>query len=78
MRFAFDLVLALATFFQENLRYVKEGQPVEVSLDLYPDQIFRGVVDRVWRANGIGQYWPATISKNSRRSRRASPRASTP
>jgi multidrug resistance efflux pump len=47
MRFAFDLVLALATFFQENLRYVKEGQPVEVSLDLYPDQIFRGVVDRV-------------------------------
>ena len=30
----------LATYFQENLKYVKPGQPVEVSLDLYPGQIF--------------------------------------
>ncbi len=29
----------LAAFFQENLKYVKAGQPVEVSLDLYPGQI---------------------------------------
>jgi len=35
----------LATFFQENLKYVKAGQPVEVSLDLYPGQIFSGRVD---------------------------------
>jgi multidrug resistance efflux pump len=26
----------LATYFQENLKYVRPGQPVEVSLDLYP------------------------------------------
>ncbi len=49
----------LATFFQENLKYVNEGQPVEVSLDLYPGQIFGGVVDRIWCANGIGQYLPS-------------------
>jgi multidrug resistance efflux pump len=26
----------LATYYQENLKYVKSGQPVEVALDLYP------------------------------------------
>jgi multidrug resistance efflux pump len=49
----------LATYFQENLKYVKSGQPVEVALDLYPGQIFRGIVDSVWRGNGIGQYLPS-------------------
>jgi len=49
----------LATFFQENLKYVKDGQRVEVSLDLYPGQIFGGVVERIWRGNGIGQYLPS-------------------
>ena len=49
----------LATFFQENLKYVKAGQPVEVSLDLYPGQIFNGTVDQIWRGNGIGQFLPS-------------------
>ena len=49
----------LATFFQENLKYVKVGQPVEIALDLYPGQIFRGTVDDIWRGNGIGQYLPS-------------------
>ena len=40
----------LATFFQENLKYVKAGQPVEVSLDLYPGQIFNGRVDQTGAA----------------------------
>ena len=48
----------LATYFQENLKYVKPGQPVEVSLDLYPGQIFAGKVDNIWRGNGVGQYLP--------------------
>ncbi len=48
----------LATFFQENLKYVRPGQPVEVSLDLFPGQIFPGKVDSIWRANGVGQYLP--------------------
>jgi multidrug resistance efflux pump len=49
----------LATFFQENLKYVRPGQPVEVALDLYPGQIFAGKVDSIWRANGVGQYLPS-------------------
>jgi multidrug resistance efflux pump len=49
----------LATFFQENLKYVQPGQPVEVAIDLYPGQIFAGKVDGIWRGNGIGQYLPS-------------------
>ena len=49
----------LATYFQENLKYVRPGQPVEVSLDLYPGQIFAGKVDSIWRGNGVGQYLPS-------------------
>ena len=49
----------LATYFQENLKYVQPGQPVEVAFDLYPGQIFRGRVDTIWKANGSGQYLPS-------------------
>ena len=49
----------LATFYQENLKYVRPGQPVEVAFDLYPGQIFAGKVDSIWRANGTGQYLPS-------------------
>jgi multidrug resistance efflux pump len=49
----------LATFYQENLKYVQPGQPVEVALDLYPGQIFAGRVDTIWRGNGVGQYLPS-------------------
>jgi len=49
----------LATYFQENLKYVRPGQPVEVAFDLYPGQIFRGRVDTIWMANGSGQYLPS-------------------
>jgi multidrug resistance efflux pump len=49
----------LATFFQENLKYVRPGQPVEVSLDLFPGQIFAAKVDSIWRGNGVGQYLPS-------------------
>jgi len=49
----------LATFYQENMKYVRPGQPVEVALDLYPGQIFVGKVDSIWRGNGVGQYLPS-------------------
>jgi multidrug resistance efflux pump len=49
----------LATFYQENLKYVRPGQPVEVALDLYPGQIFAGKVADIWRGNGVGQYLPS-------------------
>ena len=48
----------LATFYQENLKYVAVGQPVEVSFDLYPGQIFPAKIDSIWLGNGIGQYLP--------------------
>jgi len=48
-----------ATFYQENLKYVQQGQPVEVSFDLYPGQIFAGRVESIWKANGVGQYLPS-------------------
>lgn len=34
----------LATYYQENLKYVKLGQPVEVAMNLFPGQIFKGKV----------------------------------
>jgi multidrug resistance efflux pump len=46
----------LATFYQENLKYVRPGQPVEVAFDLYPGQIFAGKVEDIWRGNGAGRY----------------------
>ncbi len=49
----------LANYFQENLKYVKPGQKVEVALDLYPGQIFDGTVEAVWRGSGQGQMLPS-------------------
>jgi len=51
----------LATYYQENLKYVQKGQPVEVALDPYPGQIFKGSVDGIWRANAAGQYLPSDV-----------------
>jgi multidrug resistance efflux pump len=49
----------LANYFQENLKYVKPGQPVEVALDLYPGQIWRGKVQAIWQGSGAGQMLPS-------------------
>jgi len=49
----------LAQYFQENLKYVKPGQSVEVALDLYPGQIWRGKVQAVWQGSGAGQLLPS-------------------
>jgi multidrug resistance efflux pump len=49
----------LAPLYQENLKYVRPGQPVEVALDLYPGQIFTGKVDSIWRGSRAGQYLPS-------------------
>jgi multidrug resistance efflux pump len=49
----------LANYFQENLKYVKPGQKVEVALDLYPGQIFDGTVEAVWQGSGQGQMLPS-------------------
>jgi multidrug resistance efflux pump len=49
----------LGNFFQEHLKYVKAGQPVEVALNRFPGQIFKGEVDSIWWANGEGQLLPS-------------------
>jgi multidrug resistance efflux pump len=49
----------LGTYYQEQLKYVEKGQPVEVALDLYPGQIFKGTVDSIWWASGQGQMLPS-------------------
>lgn len=49
----------LVNFFQENIKYVKVGQPVEVALDLYPGQIFPAKVEAIWKASGVGQLLPS-------------------
>jgi multidrug resistance efflux pump len=54
----------LAQFFQENLKYVKPGQPVEVALDLYPGQIWPGRVTAVWQGSGAGQMLPSGAVPN--------------
>ncbi|CAN5634043.1 EmrA/EmrK family multidrug efflux transporter periplasmic adaptor subunit [soil metagenome] len=49
----------LATYFQENLKFVKQGQYVEVAFDLYPGQIFKGKVTSIWQGSGQGQMLPS-------------------
>jgi multidrug resistance efflux pump len=49
----------LATYFQENLKYVKVGQEVEVALNLYPGQIFKARVADIWKGSGTGQFLPS-------------------
>jgi len=49
----------VAQYFQENLKYVKPGQPVEVALDLYPGQIWPGTVEGIWQGSGFGQMLPS-------------------
>ena len=49
----------LATYNQENLKFVKPGQEVEVALDLYPGQIFQAKVADIWKGSGTGQSLPS-------------------
>ena len=49
----------MATYFQENLKFVKPGQEVEVALQLYPGQIFKGKVQDIWKGSGAGQFLPS-------------------
>jgi len=49
----------LATFRQQNLKFVEVGQEVEVALDLYPGEILTGKVEAVWWATRQGQYLPS-------------------
>ena len=49
----------LGTFYQEHLKFVEEGQEVEIALDIFPGQIFKGRVAAVWWGTGQGQIKPS-------------------
>ncbi|MEP3276594.1 MAG: biotin/lipoyl-binding protein [Stappiaceae bacterium] len=49
----------LGTFRQQNLKFVRPGQKIEVALDLYPGEIFTGTVKSIWWATRQGQYQPS-------------------
>lgn len=54
-----DSPYILATYRQQNLKFVEPGQPVEVALDLYPGEILTGKVEAIWWATRQGQYLPS-------------------
>ena len=49
----------LANYNAETLKWVNIGQPVEIALNLYPGQIFKGRVESIWKASGNGQLLPS-------------------
>lgn len=49
----------LGTFRQQNLKFVRPGQEIEVALDLYPGEVFTGKVKSIWWATRQGQYQPS-------------------
>ena len=54
----------LANFNQESLKYVTNGQPVEVALNMYPGQIFPAKVEAIWKASSVGQLLPSGTLPN--------------
>jgi len=49
----------LAGFYQEHIKLVAPGQPVEIALDIDPGNIYAGTVRQIWWATGQGQYLPS-------------------
>jgi multidrug resistance efflux pump len=54
----------LANYNQMSLKYVTNGQPVEVALNMYPGQIFPAKVEAVWKASSLGQLLPSGTLPN--------------
>ena len=68
----------LANYNKESLKFVANGQPVEVALNLYPGQIFTARVAAIWKASGTGQLRSRTArSRPSSQRRRKRHRANT-
>ncbi|MGR3781802.1 MAG: HlyD family secretion protein [Albimonas sp.] len=54
-----DPAYMLGAFFQEHIKFVQPGQPVEIALDINPAEIFTGKVEAVWWATAQGQIRPS-------------------
>ncbi len=47
-----DDVWVVANFKENQLRYMKAGQPVEIKVDTYPNKKFKGKIDSIQRSSG--------------------------
>lgn len=47
-----DEVWVVANFKENQLRYMKPGQKVDIKIDTYPNHIFKGKIDSIQRASG--------------------------
>lgn len=47
-----DDVWVVANFKENQLRYMKTGQNVEIKIDTYPDKFFKGKIDSIQRISG--------------------------
>ena len=45
-------VWVVANFKENQLRYMKPGQAVDIKIDTYPDHVFKGEIDSIQRASG--------------------------
>ena len=45
-------VWVIANFKENQLRYMKPGQKVDIKIDTYPDHVFEGKIDSIQRASG--------------------------
>ena len=45
-------VWVVANFKENQLRYMKPGQVVDIKIDTYPDHVFKGKIDSIQRASG--------------------------
>ena len=47
-----DKVWVVANFKENQLRYMKPGQKVDIKIDTYPNHVFKGKIDSIQRASG--------------------------
>ena len=47
-----DEVWVVANFKENQLRYMKPGQKVDIKIDTYPNHVFKGKIDSIQRASG--------------------------
>ena len=45
-------VWIVANYKENQLRYMKPGQPVDIKIDTYPDHVFKGKIDSIQRSSG--------------------------
>ena len=47
-----DDIWVVANFKENQLRYMKKDQPVDIKIDTYPNHVFKGKVDSIQRSSG--------------------------